>query len=360
MRRYKNLLKLLLVCNFIFILVVAKLGFDLNQEQSLLEVSHSISSQKNNHAQSSTKKVIAVGKTVGIYVNTNGILVIDTGEVTDEHGALVAPSKDRLIPGDYIFSLNHENVHTKKELIDKIMNCSGETLIFGVKRNNEKIEVAVQPVETELNTYKVGIWVRDDLQGLGTVTYIDDSHFGALGHSINDTDTGKLLNVSDGQLYEANIFGLKKGKSGEPGVIEGMITYDTNKVVGSIDTNSNYGIFGYVDHAFVNNLHEKEIEVADKKDVKKGEAYIQSYVSGEKKQYKIEITDIRRNKNGDMEMELKVKDKALLSLTGGIIQGMSGSPVLQNGRIVGAVTHVFVDDPTRGYAIFIEEMLEDN
>lgn len=350
MQRYKAFLKYLLTANILCILVMAGLGFKQDYEKkNTAQVSGSLQSNL----------VIPVGQTVGIYINTNGILVIDTSEVTSIEGENFAPAKNKLMSGDYVTKLNGATVRTKKQLIDAITNCGGENLVFEVMRNNEPIEVKVKPVQTDVNTYKVGIWVRDDLQGLGTVTYVDGDAFGALGHSINDTDTGDLLQVAGGEIYAADIFGVEKGTAGNPGEIEGMIAYQTENVVGEIDENRLYGIYGTITESFQNELSsETPVRMASIEEVKKGKAYLQSYISGKKELYEIEIANIHKNENGDTEMEIVVMDDKLIGLTGGIVQGMSGSPILQNGKLIGAVTHVFVDDPTRGYGIFIGNMMD--
>ena len=348
MKKYRKILRLLLAFNIAFIIIVAGLGYKSSKEEK--PVSSVLAGVE--------KTVIPVGKTVGIYVNTKGILVIDTGEVTDLFGNTSEPAKNKLIKGDYIIELNGEKIKTKKQLIDEITDCGGENLDFVVKRNNEKVKVEVEPVETGVDTYKIGIWVRDDLQGLGTVTYVKGDEFGALGHSITDTDTGDLLKVAGGKLYQADIYGVEKGISGTPGEIEGMITYDTDNVVGDVTGNRTYGIFGNVTADFKESLSGDEaMPILANDEVEAGKAQIKTYVSGEKKYYDIEIVNIHRNSNGDKEMEIKVTDDELIKLTGGIVQGMSGSPIIQNGKLVGAVTHVFVNDPTRGYGIFIDKML---
>lgn len=364
MHGYKRFLKILLLCNIAFIICAASLGYQQEERKGIADALSNLNANnwvaEETTGKTAVQKVIPVGETVGIYVNTNGILVIDTGEVTDMNGQTHTPARNKLMPGDYILKLNDEWIHSKKELIMDITECNGNNLKFTVERNGQQTDVCVEPVETEPSVYKVGIWVRDDLQGLGTITYVDGNDFGALGHSINDADTGEQLAVSAGQLYEADIFGVEKGKAGKPGVIEGVIAYETENIVGNIAGNSLYGIYGQITEDFADTLSmEKTVEIAQKGDIKKGKAYIQSYVSGEKALYEIEITNIHSNHNGDAEMEIKVTDENLLALTGGIIQGMSGSPILQNGKLVGAVTHVFVEDPTRGYGIFIEEMLKN-
>ncbi len=349
MKKYRRILRIILAINIAFIITVAGLEYRSSQKEKVI----------SPVSADATKTVIPVGKTVGIYVNTKGILVIDTGEVTDLYGNTTEPAKNKLIKGDYIVKLNGEKVKTKKQLIDAITECDGETLTFEVKRNSDNVEVKVEPVETGLDTYKIGIWVRDDLQGLGTVTYVKGNEFGALGHSITDSDTGELLKVSGGKIYMADIYGVEKGISGTPGEIEGMITYDTENIVGDITGNKTYGIFGNVSDEFKDSLSTDEVmPLSSFDEVKEGHAQIKTYISGEKKMYDIEIVDIHKNANGDKEMEIEVTDDELIKLTGGIVQGMSGSPIIQNGKLIGAVTHVFVNDPTRGYGIFIDKMIK--
>lgn len=359
MRKYKLFLKTLLTVNILFVLVIAGLGYhEEKQNEQIAEVYSTLEAGGKADGQNVTKEeVIPVGQTVGIYINTNGILVIDTGEVTDMEGKKSTPAKNKLMPGDYITKLNGTEMQTKKRLIETITSCGGEALVFEVRRNEEDIEVKVEPVQTDVDEYKVGIWVRDDLQGLGTVTYVDGEKFGALGHSINDTDTGSLLQVSGGEIYAADIFGVEKGTAGRPGEIEGMIAYQTENVVGQIDGNQLYGIYGTITESFKQELMEEPaVEIASIKDVELGKAYVQSCISGEKQLYEIEIVGMHKNANGDQEMEIVVTDNALIELTGGIVQGMSGSPILQNGKLLGAVTHVFVDEPKKGYGVFVETM----
>ncbi len=358
MVQYKRFLKLLLVVNCLCICFVAFVGFRQNQ-QDINNISPIEESKALTTIGTTKSQVIPGGQTVGIYINTEGILVIDTGEVTDMNGKKSAPARNKLKSGDYIKALNGEKMVTKKQLVDSITNCQGKDLIFTVNRDGNPIDIKVIPVETGANEFKVGIWVRDDLQGLGTITYVDGDTFGALGHSITDMDTGEKMDVSGGAIYQADIFGVEKGESGKPGEIEGMISYQTENIVGEIDNNEIYGIYGHITEGYKQSLSGCETcEVAAMEEVQKGKAYIQSYVDGKKTQYEIEIVNIHKNENGDPEMEILVTDEALISLTGGIVQGMSGSPILQNGKMIGAVTHVFVDDPKRGYGIFIEKMME--
>lgn len=341
MKQYRRFLQCLLAVNIMFILVAAGLGYKREmKQQDIAEVSNALEAKGNVASNQVEQKVVPVGKTVGIYVNTKGILVIDTGEVTDMEGNRRTPAKNRLLTGDYITKLNGEKMKTKKQLIEAITGCDGQTLVFCVERGGKEMDVKIEPVETEPGLYKVGIWVRDDLQGLGTVTYLSGNQFGALGHSINDMDTGSVLDVSGGEIYDADIFGVEKGISGTPGEIEGMIAYQTEKVVGEIDQNRLYGIFGTVTEAFQEELGENDaVSVAACDEVKTGTAYIQSYVSGKKELYEIEIVNIHKNDHGDQEMEIIVTDDNLLSLTGGIVQGMfmsyNGSNTRKSSKIKG-------------------------
>lgn len=356
MRRYRRFLRELLAVNLVFILAAAFLGYRKEQHE-LAQVSGLLEAKGTEQERMEEDQVIPVGKTVGIYVNTQGILVIDTGEVTDLDGRKRTPARNKLLAGDYITTLNGETIKTKKQLIDRITSCGGKELVFGIRRGGKDTVLSIHPVETDPGIYKVGIWVRDDLQGLGTVTYLAGKHFAALGHSINDSDTGTLLEVSTGEIYDADIFGVEKGLSGNPGEIEGMIEYQMERIVGSIEKNRVYGIYGTATDEFCKKAEEdRPVRIAKKEEVQTGKACIQSYVSGQRELYEIQITGIHKNRNGDPEFEFIVTDDNLLSLTGGIIQGMSGSPVLQNEKLVGAVTHVFVDDPKRGYGIFVETM----
>lgn len=353
MKRYKLFLKGLLSVNILLILFVLMMGI----KESNQKVQPVDASQINE--LESTTYVTPVGKTVGIYINTKGVFVIDTGCIKDCYGNVVSPAKNKLQTGDYILSLNGEEMNTKKQLIEAITTCQGKLLCFEVLREGEICNVEIQPVQTDMDTCKIGIWVRDDLQGLGTMTYVKNNQFTALGHSVNDTDVGSLLDISGGDIYEATIFGIDKGEKGEPGIIEGAISYDTDYILGHIEGNYVYGIYGEMTKKAQEEMESlKSMPVATVGEVEKGRAYLQSYVSGECQQYEVEIEGFHKNDNGDMEMEIKVIDPELLDLTGGIIQGMSGSPLVQNGKMIGAVTHVYVDDPTRGYGIFIENMLE--
>jgi stage IV sporulation protein B len=306
-------------------------------------------------------ELIPVGAPVGIYMETDGIMVIGTGEFKDAEGLQCSPAKYILKSGDYIMRVNGTNVSSKKEFVDMVTDNGGSDMILTIKRNDETINVTVTPHMDEAGVYKLGLWVRDNTQGVGTLTYIDpDGNFGALGHGITDIDTDSVMEITDGTLYDTEIISVKKGEAGEPGEMTGLITYSDNHILGDITENTDDGIFGVCNEKALKEFSGSQaLPIAFKQEIQKGAAQIISTVDSQTKYYDIEITDINfEHDNVNRGIELKVTDQELIEKTGGIVQGMSGSPIIQNGKIVGAVTHVFVNDPTRGYGIFIENMLE--
>ncbi len=298
------------------------------------------------------------GQTIGIYMRTNGILVVGTGVVTGIDGLDYEPALDIVQSGDYIVGMNGKQVNTKDELVQKINKETEGEIVIELLRQGEKMNIKLHPVQTGKEEYKLGIWVRDDTQGIGTLTYVDEAKaFGALGHGISDVDTGGLLQLRDGSLYQAEILSLTKGVRGTPGEVAGMIRYQPEEKLGTIDTNSSEGIFGTVNGQF--KIEEKRVKTAFKQEIREEEATILCGVEGKVKEYQAKIEKVYLNGHDkNKSMILKVTDPKLLEETGGIIQGMSGSPIMQNGKLVGAVTHVFVNDPSRGYGIFIDNMLE--
>ena len=303
---------------------------------------------------------IPCGTPIGIYLRSNGVMVIGTGEIVSSAGQVVEPALGTLKTGDYIETVNGQELEDKSDLIAAVNASGGDVIHMDVRRNGEMIAVDMNPVQAEDGSYKLGAWVRDDTQGIGTVTYVDmNGSFGALGHGISDSDTGRLVDAKGGELYRTEILGIEKGMPGNPGVMSGMIYYGPGTKMGEVSSNTEEGIFGTVNARFMETAGAEAIPIGFRQDVKKGNAVIRSSVSGEVKDYAIEIQKvdhaaIQKNKG----MTIKVVDEELLELTGGIVQGMSGSPIIQDGKLVGAVTHVLVNDPTRGYGIFIENMLD--
>ncbi|MCI5874181.1 MAG: SpoIVB peptidase [Clostridiales bacterium] len=306
------------------------------------------------------KTVYASGLPIGIYVKTDGVLVLGTSKVTNANGRECYPAQNLVKSGDYIVSVNGEPVYEKEELTQKIDAYGEDREILGIKRNGEYIEVSMTPVESEQGRHLLGIWVRDDLAGVGTMTYhTSEGAFGALGHAVSDGDTGTQMSVSEGWIYETDIVGIKKGENGTPGELSGVIDYGKGHCLGTITENSPLGIQGKLEEELQEMQEDLCYEVCYKQDIRIGTAYIISAVSGEYKKYEIQIESLDYSGNEENKGILfRVTDPELLDLTGGIVQGMSGSPIIQDGKIIGAVTHVFVSDASRGYGIFIEKMLE--
>lgn len=305
------------------------------------------------------KMLIPSGIPIGIYVKTNGVLVVGIGEFEDGDGRKVSPAKYVLQKGDYILQVNGEDVENKKQFIRMIEESEGEDMVLSIKRNDEVTDVMVKPECNQNQDWKLGIWIRDNAQGIGTMTYEDtDRTFGALGHGINDVDTSMLMNLEEGILYKTEIVGITRGANGAPGELTGYIEYDTDNVIGEITENTTEGIFGMCDDEVVEAACYEPIPIALKQEIELGPAQIICSVTGQPEFYDVEIVEVDLERdNINRGIVVQVVDEKLLTLTGGIIQGMSGSPIIQNGKLVGAVTHVLVQDSTRGYGIFIEEML---
>lgn len=302
--------------------------------------------------------VCVSGNPVGLYMETQGVLIVDTGEITNQNGIALEPAANIVQPGDYILEVNGKTVSRKRELIAEIEDCQGENVELVVNRKGEEIPLSLEPVLTQEENYKLGIWVRDNTQGIGTMTYVDEKgRFGALGHGISDTDTGELLDVSGGELYQAQIVSIIRGAQGVPGELSGYIEYEDEKKIGTIEKNTDIGIFGQIFSD--TQISGEKVKIGYKQEVKKGKAQILMQLEGKVEHYDIEITDIYSSQQDtNKSFQIQVTDPELLAKTGGIVQGMSGSPILQDGKLIGAVTHVFVQDSSKGYGIFIENMLE--
>ena len=299
------------------------------------------------------------GIPIGIYVKTSGVLVVGIGEFENSEGKKVSPAKYALQKGDYILQVNNVMVENKKHFIGMVEASEGESMVLSIKRNGEVTDIMVTPEANQNQEWKMGIWIRDNAQSIGTMTYEDaDSSFGALGHGINDVDTSLLMNLEEGTLYRTEIVGITRGSNGSPGELTGYIEYDSDNVIGEITENTEEGIFGICDEEVEEASVFEPIPIALKQEIEMGPAQIICSVTGEPEFYDVEIVEVNLDRdNINRGIVVKVVDEKLLTLTGGIIQGMSGSPIIQNGKLVGAVTHVLVQDSTRGYGIFIEEML---
>ena len=301
-------------------------------------------------------KVIPMGNLIGAKLYTSGVLVVGMSEIQGKDFQKHKPYADSGIEeGDMIVEMNSKKISNTDELVETVNNSNGEEIQIKYVRNDETITTSIQPVKSEDNEYKLGLWVRDAAAGVGTLTFYEPStgKFAALGHGIVDVDTGDIINIANGELVTSSLIAIQKGEKG--GSIDSGVT------IGNISKNTNFGVFGLVSNKNNLNLNgTKEYEVALRSEIQAGEAEIICELeNGKKVQYKIEISKIYTSNNYDNKsMMIKITDERLLQKTGGIIQGMSGSPIIQNGKFVGAITNVLVSDPTTGYAIFGDLMVK--
>jgi stage IV sporulation protein B len=305
--------------------------------------------------------LVPSGSPIGIYIETNGVMVLGTGVINGEDGLNYEPALNKLRTGDYITAVNDIEINTKDQLIEEIQSCDGKDIKFTVRRDDIFTQYMVSPVKTSDGDYKIGAWIRDNTQGIGTLTFITpDGQFGALGHGITDVDTSLIMEIEKGFLYNADIMTIVKGREGVPGELIGLINQSDNDKIGEITKNTNQGIFGKINENYVTASSDNSLPVGLKQEVKLGPATILSSVDNEIKEYNIEIEKVDLNSSSPNKgMVIKITDEELIAKTGGIVQGMSGSPIIQNGKIIGAVTHVFIQDSTKGYGTFIENMINN-
>ncbi|MBU5426653.1 SpoIVB peptidase [Tissierella pigra] len=307
--------------------------------------------------------LIPGGNAIGVRLNTKGVLVVAVTDVIDVNGERKSPAKDAgLKVGDSILEINGTKVTDAQHVVNVLNDLKDTTVEILVQRNKAEFLTKSIPVKSiQDNCYRLGIWVRDKTSGIGTLTYYnkETNEFGALGHGIVDTDTGGLLSVEKGKIMNAKISKIEQGKKGTPGEIRGVF-YETKNLLGDISINSPYGIYGTINEENLNFNLSEPIPIGFKEEVKEGKAYILSTVDDNKvEKFEIEITKIQQQSKADQKsMIVKITDSRLLDKTGGIVQGMSGSPIIQDDKLIGAITHVFVNDPTKGYGIYIEWMLE--
>lgn len=301
--------------------------------------------------------LIPCGTPFGIKMFTNGVVIVGTADIQTANGNVNPANISGLRVGDVITAIDGKKVTTNAEVGDIVSGGSGESVKMTVKREEQTFNVNVQPVKSETDgTYKAGLWVRDSTAGIGTLTFYNPStkSYGGLGHGVCDSDTNEIMPLLNGEIVPVTISGVAKGQKGSPGELKGYFSTDT--AMGTLDLNVAQGVYGLLNST----PKGQALEVSMKQDVKAGAAQIMTTIDGNGPQYfnvEIEKIDYRDNVQSK-NMVLHITDEKLLEATGGIVQGMSGSPILQNGKIIGAVTHVFVNDPTRGYGIFAENMLE--
>lgn len=303
-------------------------------------------------------KVVPLGKAIGMRLYTEGVLVVGMSEIEGKK-----PYENSGIEtGDKIVEVNNVEIKSTDELIQCVNSANGSSVeVKYINDKNEEEVANITPAKTAENEYKLGLWVRDAAAGVGTVTFYEPSsgEFGALGHGINDVDTYELIDIANGEIVTTNIIDIVKGEKGSPGEIRGII--EGERTIGNVSKNTSFGVYGnMLDTTSLNINKESELEVANRSEIKLGKAEIMCELeNGKVEKYEIEIQKIFLDNNSDNKsMLIKVTDEELIEKTGGIIQGMSGAPVIQNGKFIGAVTHVLVNDPQMGYAIFGDLMIK--
>ncbi len=307
------------------------------------------------------KRLIPGGMALGIAMRTEGVLIVGVSDVAE---GVPSPAKDAgLMAGDVIQSINGQTVASAEALTRMVQQSGGQSLHITYLRAGESRTALLTPHRDEsTGAVRLGAWVRDSTAGVGTLSFYDPEtrRYAALGHAITDGDTGSVLTVSEGQVLKADIVGVQKGRAGAPGELKGSFLRSA-QTLGDIRRNSILGIYGSLEEAAVNPLYPEGLPIGLRSGVHTGDATILSSVDGTGvKEYAIRITRVNaQSAPAPKSMVIRVTDEELLAATGGIVQGMSGSPIIQDGRIVGAVTHVFVSDPTQGYGLYIDWMLEE-
>lgn len=307
-------------------------------------------------AENAPREVIPGGMAFGVKYYAKGAIVIGVCDVETASG-LVSPARDAgLEVGDVIISAGGSEIAGLEDLLQLVEECGGQKIEIEYTRNEQPMTTVVKPViDRTANTYRIGVWVRDSTAGIGTITFIDakTKRFGGLGHGINDSSTGMLMPFGKGSIVEVDITGVTKGRKSLPGELKGEFV---GKELGTLCANTEVGVFGTY-HSLPGGL-ASPIPVGSRNDLKTGKATVRCSADGTMRDYEIEIVEIYDDAGRTKNFLIRVTDKKLLDITGGIVQGMSGSPIIQNGKLVGAVTHVLISDPTKGYGILIENMLE--
>lgn len=307
-------------------------------------------------------KVIPCGDLIGVKMYSKGALVVGFSEVEGVDKKIYKPYESLDIKeGDIILEINETKISSTDELIEQVNKACGKEIKIKYTSEDETKTGMILPVKNSSGEYKIGIWVRDATAGVGTLTFVEPStgNFAALGHGIVDIDTGGIFNIANGQLVGSKLISIKKGEKNNPGEIRGIV--NSAELIGDISKNTNYGVFGHVtklNHNEYNN--STKYDVALRSEIKEGEAELICELENDiKRSYKIKIEKVYTSNNYDNKsMLIKIVDERLVDKTGGIIQGMSGSPIIQNGKFIGAVTNVLVSDPTTGYAIFGDLMVK--
>lgn len=307
----------------------------------------------------SVRYVYPMGKTVGIKLFSEGVLVVGLSEIKTDAGNSSPAKTCGLQEGDIITHINSEEVNSIEEVQALLQTLGGESMSVRILRNNAQSQLTAQAVQCNADgAYKLGAWIRDSMAGIGTMTFYDPESqiFGTLGHGINDVDTAMLMPLQSGSIMPSSVTDVKKGQSGAPGELHGSFQVEND--LGQLFANTPGGVFGQMSGG-VMTTDQELVAVAKPNEVKTGKVQILSNISGDKvERFDAEIVKLYPNASDTRDLMLHITDPRLLEATGGIVQGMSGSPILQDGKLVGAVTHVLLNDPTKGYGIFADHMLD--
>ncbi len=309
-------------------------------------------------------KIIPGGQSVGVRLNTDGVLIVGTADITDDNFRthnLASISGIKI--GDTLAKINDTKIQNASHVSEIVRESDGDRLSLSIIRNKKEFVIDVNPIKSEQDgEYRLGLWVRDKTAGVGTLSFIhpDSRKFGALGHAITDVDTGVLLSIKNGEIVRSRVVSIEQGRRGTPGEIKGVF-YETNNPIGKIEKNTQLGVYGELLPDIEDIDKQKSMPIAYQHEIKEGKAFILTTLDDNMvEKFDIEITRINlQTKPDSKSMIIKITDKRLLKKTGGIIQGMSGSPIIQNDKIIGVVTHVLVNDPTKGYGVFIEWMISE-
>lgn len=306
-------------------------------------------------------KLIPCGWLIGVKMSTKGVIVVGLENIETEDYKEVCPAKDADIKvGDIIYELDNKEVNQAEDIKEILKDKKDKAVVVKLKRGEEYISAKISAALSADGSYMIGLWARDNIAGIGTMTFLnsDKTLFAALGHSINDVTTGIIVPVKDGSIVNAHVISVVEGKEGIPGEIKGIF-YNEDEEIGQLSKNTEYGLYGKMLKVDTQSL--SAMPIATQSEIKSGEAQILCSIdSAEPKLYDIEIEKkYNQRTKSTKSMLIKVTDKELLKKTGGIVQGMSGSPIIQDGKIIGAVTHVLVSNPQKGYGIFIEWMVNE-
>ena len=320
---------------------------------------------KSFYANTSETEVFVGGDIVGFSLNGDGVVVLGLGTVETSNGKINTTEKSNIKKGDIIIEIENEKINSIADICKVANRDDNKNKILNIKlrRNDQVIETKItNALDVNSKIYKLGLWVKDDVSGIGTLTYIkkDNGRFGALGHAICDGDNKTVFNINSGEMYPCTVIGLKKGTKGRAGELKGLFMQGKNNRLGTVDKNADCGVFGKIEaESFCTT--KDTLLAGGRLFAKPGKAYIRTSVDGNiKKDYEIEIIKTNyQSSSNEKSMVLRVTDAELLSKTGGIVQGMSGSPIIQNDRVIGAVTHVFINDPTKGFGIYLDWMINE-